>query len=226
MHEPSPFRPRCGDGYLRDLHLVDLRLTGCGAGEDAAHRHDGVGHPDHDRHAQQRLRGHALPGLPDLRGPDPVRPLEVGQLGDLAPGPGRELEAVARRQEDLDLHAAQRRKIPRRHRLQRRCGDLEPRAHLQQGQRAVRAPRHRHHARAGADPRLLQEDRRHHRVDDDDQRRLLLPVDGALHAECLARLVGEGGQGLGQGGRGGSRRHRSVQDHQGRAAPVGDARTQ
>ena len=45
---------------------------------------------------------------------------------------------------------------------------------------------------ARADPGQLQEDRRQHGGADHDQRRLLLPVDGALHADHLARVVREG----------------------------------
>ncbi len=36
--------------------------------EHAAHCDDRLRHPDRDRHAEQRLRGHALHGLSDLRG--------------------------------------------------------------------------------------------------------------------------------------------------------------
>ena len=60
-------------------------------------------------------------------------------------------------------------------------------------------------------------------ADDDLDRGVLLPVDGALYPERLAGLVGEGREGLGQGGDAAAGRHRPVPHHRRGAAPVGDA---
>ena len=71
--------------------------------------------------------------------------------------------------------------------------------YLQQGQPPVRGQRRRHHARAHAAARQLQEDRRLDGRDHHDHGGVVLPVDDALHALHLARVVREGRQGLGQG---------------------------
>ena len=59
--------------------------------------------------------------------------LTTDRPGEAPAGARRKVGAGARRQEGLDLSPAQGREIPRRHRLQRRCGDVELRAVLQQG---------------------------------------------------------------------------------------------
>ena len=72
------------------------------------------------------------------------------QLAALRPGLAEKWEQDPGRQQDLDLPSAPRREIPRRHRFQCRCGDLESRALLQQRQPAIRAAGLRHLARARA----------------------------------------------------------------------------
>jgi hypothetical protein len=59
--------------------------------------------------------------------------------------PCRKMGAGIRRQQDLDLSSAPRREIPRRHRFQRRRGDLESRPLLQERQPAIRAIASRGH---------------------------------------------------------------------------------
>ena len=79
-------------------------------------------------HAQQRLRGHALPGLSRSSKAGAVgTSTKTDQLATLRAGPGREMGAGARRQEDLDLPSAPGREVPRRHRFQCRRRDLESR---------------------------------------------------------------------------------------------------
>ena len=69
---PPPRRPRRRDpdgGGRRAL-----ARDGRGPGRHPAHRDDRVRHPDDHGQAEQRLRGHALPRLPGLRGARAVGP--------------------------------------------------------------------------------------------------------------------------------------------------------
>ena len=119
--------------------------------------------------------------------------------------------------EDLDLPAPPGRQIPRRHGLQRRRGDLEPRPLLQERQPAIRA------AGSGIRPRPYPIMAGYRKIDDmtvaiSTTAGQLLPLHGGLHPDHLARIVREGGPRLGQGRGLAGRRHRAVQDHQGGAA--------
>ena len=123
------------------------------------------------------------------------------------------------RQEEVALHAAAGRQVPRRQRFQRRCGDLEPRQGAQRQGAAIRQAAER----AGQDPaavgRELRQGRRLHDRDHHQDRRLVLPLPDALVPGLQPRAIREARQGLGQV-RCLTFRHRTVQTDQ-----IGAART-
>ena len=131
----------------------------------AARRHDRLRHPHDHGHAEQWLRGHALPRLPDLRGPHAVGPDPLGHAGRPPARARGEVGAGQGGPDQVDLLAAPRRQVPRRLRLQRGRGGLEPRALLQPAVQAVRDAGRRHLAGAQSVAQGVAEDRRLHRRD-------------------------------------------------------------
>ena len=151
-----------------------------------------TGQPDRGAGAYQFI------GLHDLR--------PAGGVGDgrrrpprqAGPGPRHRVEGRRRRQEEMALHAAQGREIPRRQRVQRRCGDLESRQGAERQGAAIRqAPE-----RAGEDPAAfggeLCQDRRRHGRDHHQDGRFLLPLPDALVPGLEPGAVRKARQGLGQ----------------------------
>ena len=143
-------------------------------------------------HAQQRLRGHALPRLPDLRRAGAVGSDPTDQLATLRPGLAEKWEQDADDNKTWIFHL--------RHGVKFHDGtDFNADAviwnldrYLQQGEPAIRAAELGDVARARAGDGQLQEDRRLHRRDHDHDAGLLLPLYGGLSAVHLAGLVREG----------------------------------
>ncbi len=115
------------------------------------------------------------------------------------PGLATEWAVDARRQDQVDLQASPRREIPRRLRLQRRCGGVERREGAQAGRAAFRPEPGRRHRLAHAEPAQRPQDRRHDgRADDGGAGRAAAdqphqPVHGEPGAleEALRRGAGE-----------------------------------
>ncbi len=131
-------------------------------------------------------------------------------------GTGRELGAGRERQDQMDLPSSPRGEIPRWQRVQRRCGDLEPRSLFQGRRTAIRSDRSGHRARPQSLAHRLSQDRR-----SDHRARQSAPAElfswrPRLHALFepgavqKTRLMG----GVRQGAVG----HRPVQDHRVQAA--------
>jgi hypothetical protein len=130
--------------------------------------------------------------------------------GDPA-GARRKLGAGPERQVEMDLPPAARRQVSRRQRLQRRCGNLEPRPLFQAGLAASRSDRRCFCPRPRPVDRGLPQDRRRYgrdRLPAADQlfpggaRLSLLFEPGAIPEDRLVDRVRQGAV-----------RHRSVQDY-------------
>ncbi len=137
--------------------------------------------------------------------------------GKLVPGLATEWKVDDVRQEEVALHAAAGRQIPRRQRFQRRCGDLESGQGAQRQGAAIRQAAER----PGQDPpalggELRQGRRRHHR-NHHQGGRFVLPLPDALVSGLQPGAIREARQGLGQV-RGPTFRHRTVQTDQTGAA--------
>ena len=188
----------------------------------AAHRHDGVRHPDRDRHAEQWLRGHALPGLPIFEGLVLWDLHAADQLAGLRPGLAEKWEQAADDKKTWIFHLRSGVKFHDGTDFNADAVIWNLDRYLQQGQRAVRAAERRHLARARADPGQLQEDRRLHGRDHHHDVGLVLPLDGGVSADHLAELIREGRAATGPRSRPCRPPAPARSDHQGRAAPVGD----
>ena len=140
--------------------------------------------------------------------------------GKLVPGLATEWKVDDKDKTKWRFTLAQGRQIPRRQRLQRRRGDLEPRQGPQRQGAAIRqAPE-----RAGQDPpalgRELRQDRRLHDRDHHQDRRLVLSLSDALVPDLQPRAIRKARQGLGQI-RKPAFRHRTVQIDKTGAARTG-----
>ena len=137
--------------------------------------------------------------------------------GKLVPGLATEWKVDDADKTKWRFTLAQGRQIPRRQRVQRRCGGLESRQGAERQGAAIRQAAER----AGQDPpalgRKLRQDRRLHGRDHHQDGRLVLPLPDALVPGLEPRAIRKARQGLGQV-RQGAVRHRAVQADQAGAA--------
>ena len=144
-------------------------------------------------HAQQRLRGHALHGLPDLRGAGAVGPHHAPPGGNAACRAWRRSGSRIRADKKTWIfHLRQGVKFHDGTDFNADAVIWNLERYLQQGQRAVRAQRSGIMRGAHAAAGQLQEDRRFDGRDHDHAAGILLPLHGGLHALHLADLVREG----------------------------------
>ena len=156
-------------------------LAAAGPGRDrGAVRHLDGGHSADHRTARSRRRCLSIQRLYDLRSAGGLGNGRVGAARQAGARPRHRMEGRRIRQEEVAVHAAAGREIPRRQRLQRRCGDLESRQGAQRQGAAIRQAAER----AGQDPPALGgelcQDRRHHHRNHHQGGRFLLPLPDAL----------------------------------------------
>ena len=214
VHAHPKFDASCCRGTCRRRCLC--RDSGAGRDRRALRHLDG-GHSADHRPAGPRRRRLSVHRLHDLR--------SAGGLGNGRRRPARQagagachrMEGRRRRQEEMALHAAQGREIPRRQRVQRRRRGLESRQGAERQGAAFRQAPERAGQDAAALGRELRQARRHHGRDHHQDGRLVLPLPDALVPGLQPGAIRKARQGLGQV-REAAFRHRAVQADQARAA--------
>ena len=173
---PAP--RRCGrDAPRRGATAIDL-----------AHRHDAGRHPGHRRRARPGHRRHPLHGLYALRPVGGMGPLLGHRTGEAGAGARHQMVPGSHGPDEMDLRAAPGREIPRRLGLQRRRGDLHPRAGAQRQVASLRSPRPQRADRLAVAACRLSQDRRLQGRDADQRRQY---SDAVPAQPCADREPGQ-----------------------------------